>query len=127
MPTSKVTRRSFLQGLAAGLAVAQMPVGIALAERTAKATEILKADGWKFMISGGSGGMGNSLIMVAPGSIYDPYLIRQLCWPEKFTVSKASEYNQMMLTPWHRYKNDIEHLIPTNMWPKYVRARNWRG
>ena len=123
------SRRQFLQGMAAGFAVAAMPAGIAIAERTAAATEILKAPGWSFTIMGGSGGMGDSLILRPPGSylsLAQMDLAHLLCWPEPLDVGALQDGGDMVrLIPWRPYRKQFEKLIPGDVWADYQRARKW--
>ncbi len=124
-----VTRRGFLQGFAAGFAVAAMPVAISLSERTEAATTILQAPGWKFVIRGGSGIIGDSLTMVLPGNQFrewdDDYI---LAFPDPLNVNRImeSQPNQIRLIPWRPYLKQFEHLIPEDMWHKYQKARLWK-
>jgi len=128
----KLNRRQFLQGLAAGMAVATIPAAIPLVERTEAATNILHAPGWRFIMRGGSGGMGDSLICLAPGVSFNPmddWPGRTFIWPERLpdTAGEMDEINRpITLMPWQKYRPQVEAMIPDDMRGQYEQACRWR-
>ncbi len=128
----KISRRGFLKGLAAGFAVASMPASIALIERTEAATEILRAPGWRFIMRGGSGGMGDSLICLAPGVDFNPmddWPGRTFIWPERLpdTAGEMDYINRpITLMPWQKYREQVEAMVPDDLMDDYEMACKWR-
>lgn len=122
-----IKRRGFLKGLAAGIAVAAMPPSIAIAERTEAAVKIIRAPEWKFVVRGGNGGVGDSLIMIPPGLQYNPVVSRQIMYPEILDTKKQMNDGQFELIPWRPYQSSIEALIPEDVWPDYLKACQYGG
>jgi hypothetical protein len=120
----KLSRRDFLKGLAAGMAVATIPAAIPLAERTEAATTILHAPGWRFIIRGGSGPIGDSLICLPPGVHWSPvFEPTTYIWPERIP---AKFDRPIMLMPWRAYQKRIEAMIPEDLRDDYIAACRWR-
>ena len=113
----KLDRRQFLQALGAGLAVAAMPATASLLERTAEATKAFGAEGWRFIVRGGSGLVGDSLMMLAPGvsfPMFDDWPGRTFIYPEVFSVEDllATEVNRpITLMPWRPYRQQLVDLL----------------
>ncbi len=126
----QLSRRQFLQGLAAGFAVASMPAAIAITERTAAATEILGAPGWGFTIVGGSGPIGDSLILRPPGasiSLADIDTCSILCWPEPLDIGQLQSNGGLIrLIPWQPYRKQFESVLPSDIDAAYREAKRWR-
>ena len=127
-----MNRREFMQALCAGFAVAVLPASIPLIERTAEATEAMGAPGWRFIVRGGSAGVGDSLIMLPPGVYFDPYNDgRTFIWPETLLIEEHAGHvlmakgNEIMfnrpitLTPWRPYQQSMWHLVPESAQEQY--------
>jgi len=128
-PITKLTRREFLQGLIAGLAVAALPKSIPISEATEAITEIVEAPGWRFIIRGGAGGMGDSLIILPPDVTFQPGLDwhgKTFVFPEPFDVDDIDTSQPITLMPWRRYREKIESLIPDDLQEIYQEALRWR-
>ncbi len=127
MATTKLNRRQFLQALAAGMAVAAMPAAIPLAERTEIATKAMGAPSWRFIVRGGSGLTGDSLILLPPGVSFNPHDDwhgRTFIYPEEFPLLKieGQVFNRpITLMPWRSYQKQIERLFPQVVARKYQR------
>jgi hypothetical protein len=127
MATNKLTRRQFIQALAAGMAVASMPAIIPLDKRTDIATKAMGAPRWRFIVAGGSGGMGDRLILLPPGVAFNPsddWPGRTFIHPEPFPLYKieGQEFNRpITLMPWRSYQKQIENLFPEVVARKYKR------
>lgn len=120
----KLSRRQFLQGLAAGIVVASAPAAV----RAAVVDETEKhIDGgrWGFIVRGGQ----EDLIMVPPGVAVPPHIGERgvsrftYWWPEdRFDVEKivsAAEAGRLHdiieLCPWAPYRSAMEDLIPPEL------------
>ncbi len=126
MATTKLNRRQFLQALAAGMAVAAMPASIPLEQKIKTATEAMGAPGWRFIVRGGSGLVGDSLIMLPPGVSFNPqddWHGRTFIHPETFPIDKLGpQVNRpITLMPWRKYQKEIESLFPEVVAHRYKR------
>lgn len=121
MATTKLNRRQFLQALAAGLAVASMPAAIPLAERVETATKAMKVPGWGFIVRGGSGGFGDSLILLPPGTAFNIYnLGHTYVYPQPLP-NRPDLNGQIVLMPWRKYQKQIEGMFPEVVAGRYNR------
>ena len=124
----ELTRRAFLQGLAAAIVVANAPPEVARAveEKTKRET------GWGFIVRGRQ----QDLLMFPPGVYPGPGIGDQgtspltYWWPEPLPIDdivKAGANGTLKhwieLCPWGPYRAQMQVLIPAELQEK---ARNWR-
>ena len=127
----ELNRRQFLQGLAAGMAVAMAPPAVraTVIEEAVEETQLP----WGFIVRG----LKNpDLIMLPPGVGPGPGIEIQgvskfsYFWPQRFDleeVVKAAETGELNswieLCPWSPYRPQMEALIPEDLkW----KSQNWR-
>ncbi len=126
MATNKLNRRQFLQALAAGMVVASMPAIIPLAERTKIANEGMQVyEGFRYIVHGGSGPIGDRLVILPPGIHFDAYVDwqgRTFIYPDLLPSNIYELGNQAItLMPWRKYQLQIETMFPKIVGTRYSR------
>lgn len=122
----KLNRRQFLQGLAAGIAVAAAPPAMraAVIEESKEHTTLP----WGFVVRGRQ----EDLIMLPPGVHPYPGIGEQgtagisYFWPQPFDLEELLETDlkqPIELCPWRPYRAAMESLIPDDL--KWA-SRNYR-